>query len=140
MCLNLSNLALCGFPFLSGFYSKDLLIEAGLITDLGGLRLSLIVVNVGLTAAYRARLGLVRIIKESNLSPLRTRREEDTLMLSSKRGLAVLAVVVGRGLAWLIFDSTPLTVLTIECKLMALGALLVGGVVGAVIVFRGVVE
>ena len=29
-CISLANLALCGFPFIAGFYSKDLIIESAI--------------------------------------------------------------------------------------------------------------
>nr|QEX96209.1 NADH dehydrogenase subunit 5 [Sphaeroma terebrans] len=140
VCLNLSNLALCGFPFLSGFYSKDLLIEASFMEDLSGLMLFLMVINVGLTAAYSMRLSLISMIQESNLSPLSASSEEDILMLSSKSGLAILAVVVGGSLAWLIFDSVSLTILTTKWKVMALSSVLVGGVLGLVMVSSEVIK
>ena len=33
-CINLANLALCGSPFLAGFYSKDLVLEIAFIRNI----------------------------------------------------------------------------------------------------------
>jgi NADH-ubiquinone oxidoreductase chain 5 len=94
-CLNLSNLALCGFPFLAGFYSKDLLVEVRLMSDIGRLRVIFLCVNVGLSASYRVRLRLVGLLKERRRLPLRRSSENDLHIVVSKAGLASLAVVGG---------------------------------------------
>lgn len=55
--LNVSNMALCGIPFLAGFYSKDLIIE-GLVT--GGVNFFIVLlglVGVCLTVLYRLRFS-----------------------------------------------------------------------------------
>jgi len=65
-CFNISNMALCGFPFLSGFYSKDLIIE---IMSFSGVNLFggfLIYSSLGLTSLYRIRLFFYTIISKFN--------------------------------------------------------------------------
>lgn len=133
MCINLSNLALCGFPFLAGFYSKDLLVERRLILDQGRARVWLIGVNVGLSAAYSVRLRFVRIVNFTNLPALRGRREDDVFIKISKFGLRRMAILGGRRLSWLIFPEAPAIILPAEFKLLALYSTLLGGFVGLVV-------
>lgn len=56
-CLNIANLSLCGAPFLSGFYSKDLILETALANPTNGLIVVLIFLATGMTAAYSLRLS-----------------------------------------------------------------------------------
>jgi len=55
-CLNVSNFSLCGLPFMSGFYSKDLIIDN--ITFLGGGfgGYFIFIISCGLTVAYSFKM------------------------------------------------------------------------------------
>lgn len=55
--LNTANLALCGLPFLAGFYSKDSIVESWLIRSLPLLTRVLLVSRVCLTGAYSFRIS-----------------------------------------------------------------------------------
>jgi NADH-ubiquinone oxidoreductase chain 5 len=54
-----ANLALCGAPFLSGFYSKDLILEILLFNPTNCLIISIFFLATILTAAYSARLTII---------------------------------------------------------------------------------
>jgi NADH-ubiquinone oxidoreductase chain 5 len=56
VCLNVANLALCGFPFLAGFFSKDLILEIVLISNINFLIFFLFFFSTGLTVNYSFRL------------------------------------------------------------------------------------
>jgi len=56
--LNVANLALCGFPFLAGFYSKDLILERFLIGVYPGVTYVFSLLTICMTAAYSMRLSL----------------------------------------------------------------------------------
>lgn len=61
-CLNIANMALCGLPFLSGFYSKDLIIEITLYNNYRIIILILFIVATIITAAYSVRLAVTGVL------------------------------------------------------------------------------
>lgn len=58
-CISIANLALCGFPFIAGFYSKDLIIESAINMSNNIFILCLIIFRLGLTSFYSIRFRLV---------------------------------------------------------------------------------
>nr|YP_010233984.1 NADH dehydrogenase subunit 5 [Physunio superbus]QTA71667.1 NADH dehydrogenase subunit 5 [Physunio superbus] len=57
--LTLSSVVLCGMPFLSGFYSKDLILEGAFSGMNGGLEIFVVLVGAGLSLVYSSRILLI---------------------------------------------------------------------------------
>lgn len=74
--LNSANLALCGLPFLTGFYSKDLIIESITSQNHSLTILSLFFLRIGLSSTYSIRLTHFRLLNRNNRNPL-TRSSEN---------------------------------------------------------------
>jgi NADH-ubiquinone oxidoreductase chain 5 len=66
-CLNVANLALCGMPFLAGFYSKDLILEIVIISDINFISFFLFFFSTGLTVCYSFRLSYYSLMGHFNL-------------------------------------------------------------------------
>ena len=57
----LARAALCGTPFLAGFYSKDIILEITLFNPTNTLILAIFILATLLTASYSARILLIII-------------------------------------------------------------------------------
>jgi len=57
-CIVRANLALCAFPFLAGFYSKDLIIEISIYSGFNFIIFLLVGVATGITVSYSVRLSI----------------------------------------------------------------------------------
>nr|YP_010454108.1 NADH dehydrogenase subunit 5 [Heteroteuthis hawaiiensis]QXJ42098.1 NADH dehydrogenase subunit 5 [Heteroteuthis hawaiiensis] len=100
MFLNISNMALCGMPFLAGFYSKDLIIE-GLVS--GNMNLFMVlmgVLGVCLTVLYSVRFSLF-IIWGNESSELYVNIKDEDMKMILPMSLLVLGALWGG----LIFQS-----------------------------------
>jgi NADH-ubiquinone oxidoreductase chain 5 len=55
-CLNTANLALCGVPFIAGFYSKDIILEAIVFDSVSLYVIGIVYLATALTVIYSLRL------------------------------------------------------------------------------------
>nr|YP_010148852.1 NADH dehydrogenase subunit 5 [Unio mancus]QQV69756.1 NADH dehydrogenase subunit 5 [Unio mancus] len=94
-CLVLSSVALCGMPFLSGFYSKDLILEGVFSSFNGGLEVFIMLLGVGLSLVYSLRILLIGVFGQSFSSSLFTYGTESGYVVSSIIILSIGAIVGG---------------------------------------------
>ena len=130
MSINLANLALCGTPFLAGFYSKDLILEVAFRENLNEVCFLLYTIATGLTVCYTFRLVYFRLRGAFNLRSLRRVRDEDVVITYPIIMLGGGAIVGGALLSWLIFPAPSIICLPLNYKLLALIVRVVGGVIG----------
>nr|YP_010693848.1 NADH dehydrogenase subunit 5 [Tachina punctocincta]WCD42078.1 NADH dehydrogenase subunit 5 [Tachina punctocincta] len=129
-CFNVANLALCGMPFLAGFYSKDLILEMVLLSYINLFSFILFFFSTGLTVCYSFRLVYYSMIGDSNFSSLNMLNDESWIMLKSMMGLLILSIFGGSMLSWLIFSTPMVIVLPYYLKLLISFVCIIGGLIG----------
>nr|YP_010999301.1 NADH dehydrogenase subunit 5 [Cricotopus trifasciatus]WPM93147.1 NADH dehydrogenase subunit 5 [Cricotopus trifasciatus] len=132
-CLNVANLALCGMPFLAGFYSKDLILEVVLLSNLNLFSFFLYFFSTGLTVCYSWRLSYYSLTGDFNQSSLNCLNDESWTMSKSMAGLLIFAILGGAMLNWLIFSSNYMICIPPFLKYLTLVVCVVGGFSGYMI-------
>nr|YP_009128276.1 NADH dehydrogenase subunit 5 [Promalactis suzukiella]AJO68671.1 NADH dehydrogenase subunit 5 [Promalactis suzukiella] len=130
LCLNISNLALCGIPFLAGFYSKDMILELVSLSNLNMFIFFLYYISTGLTMYYTIRLFMYLMINEYNLLSIYNLYDEDYIMLKSMFMLLFMSVISGSFLSWMIFSYPYMIYLPLNLKMMVIYVSLLGGWMG----------
>nr|QZP41029.1 NADH dehydrogenase subunit 5 [Geoscapheus dilatatus] len=126
-CLMISNFALCGMPFLAGFYSKDLILEMVSFSYLNILGFFLFYFSTGLTVCYSFRLFYYSMCGDFNLSAFNHMDEEDKNMLIGMLPLLMMVILGGSILSWLIFPTPSYIFLPIYLKVLVIMISLIGG-------------
>nr|YP_009469518.1 NADH dehydrogenase subunit 5 [Hydrotaea ignava]AVD96779.1 NADH dehydrogenase subunit 5 [Hydrotaea ignava] len=132
-CFNVANLALCGMPFLAGFYSKDLILEMVSLSYVNMFSFFLYFFSTGLTVCYSFRLVYYSMTGVSNFSSLNLLNDEGWIMLKGMLGLLLLSIFGGSMLSWLIFPTPLIIVLPQMLKLLTLFVCIIGGLTGYLI-------
>nr|QXG19317.1 NADH dehydrogenase subunit 5 [Drosophila lummei] len=132
-CFNVSNLALCGMPFLAGFYSKDMILEIVMISNINMFSFFLYFFSTGLTVCYSFRLVYYSMTGDLNCSSLNVLNDEGWVMLRGMMGLLVMSIIGGSMLNWLIFPVPYMICLPFFLKLLTLFVCIFGGLFGYLI-------
>nr|YP_010987670.1 NADH dehydrogenase subunit 5 [Platystethus dilutipennis]WON66102.1 NADH dehydrogenase subunit 5 [Platystethus dilutipennis] len=127
---NISNLSLCGFPFLAGFYSKDLILEFISMNYINIYVYVLFYLSTGLTMMYTIRLMYYSMIGGFNFLSLNMLLESSFIMLKSMMMLVLMINIGGSMLMWLIIQEPYFICLPFVMKFMTLLVILVGLFIG----------
>nr|YP_001905906.1 NADH dehydrogenase subunit 5 [Ophiura albida]CAL50583.1 NADH dehydrogenase subunit 5 [Ophiura albida] len=76
-CIIIGSLALCGLPYLAGYYSKDLILEASQYNISNGVSVLLAMIATLMTAIYSLRLIYFIAFTKTNTSPINPISEEN---------------------------------------------------------------
>nr|YP_010046667.1 NADH dehydrogenase subunit 5 [Ochlerotatus nigrithorax]QPJ78598.1 NADH dehydrogenase subunit 5 [Ochlerotatus nigrithorax] len=132
-CFNIANLALCGMPFLAGFYSKDLILEMVMLSYMNFFSFFLFFFSTGLTVCYSFRLVYYSMTGDFNSTSLNMLNDKGWTMSFSIFFLMVMAIIGGSMLNWLMFFNPEMICLPFYLKTLTLFVCILGGVMGYLI-------
>nr|YP_009003687.1 NADH dehydrogenase subunit 5 [Iwatanemertes piperata]AHB53112.1 NADH dehydrogenase subunit 5 [Iwatanemertes piperata] len=129
-CLHVANMALCGAPFLAGFYSKDAILESSLFGGGSALLLLMFFFATGMTVSYSLRLSYWALWGSNNFYSLHNWGGERVQEVAPMVILVMGAVFGGSLFMWVFFYDSHVNVLSVFFKCMTLVVSVMGGVGG----------
>lgn len=128
----IARLALCGFPFLAGFYSKDFIIELIYRLQINIFILFMIVISLIFTVIYSIRLYYYIYFNKIKFYRY-FRISENRLISISIIILIFFRVSIGGLLNWLFFFDYYLLYLNLRVKLITLVICIIGILIGIIL-------
>nr|WMD28018.1 NADH dehydrogenase subunit 5 [Elaphrothrips spiniceps] len=125
LCFVTANMSLCGFPFLSGFYSKDMIIEYIMTNKINYYFFMIMLISTSMTTSYTLRLLYYLSFFNKNYFNLMIKEEKlifnNVIML-----LSTFSMLSGAILSWLLYKLMFNFFLNINMKMIIFIIMLTG--------------
>lgn len=125
-CIFISNSALCGIPFLAGFYSKDIIIEFMLTSNPNLLILIMAYFALGLTSFYSIRFRLAILWAPHCFRPKQLTIESIHVILPII-SISTISILGGSLIIWILPKSFVPPLLSPTIKILPLIIVVFGG-------------
>nr|YP_009773368.1 NADH dehydrogenase subunit 5 [Nierstraszella lineata]QIZ12582.1 NADH dehydrogenase subunit 5 [Nierstraszella lineata] len=135
-CLNVANLALCGAPFMAGFYSKDVIIESMIMGPSNSVALFMMLLATFLTVSYSVRLSVCSLWGKMKQISINNINDEDKYLYYPAIFLTVGAIMGGASMSWLFMMPMSLNFFSSKEKLLPLVVMIMGGSVPLLFEFK----
>nr|YP_010490455.1 NADH dehydrogenase subunit 5 [Ibla cumingi]UWM12941.1 NADH dehydrogenase subunit 5 [Ibla cumingi] len=125
----ISNLALAGMPFLAGFYSKDLILEMSLMSEMNLVSLVVLFLATGLTVCYTFRLIYYVVYRDYSMQGSVNLSDGSGVMVKSSLGLMLFSIFFGALTSWAVLEPS-VVVLPVVLKNLTLSVCFLGLLTG----------
>nr|UNO53670.1 NADH dehydrogenase subunit 5 [Ixodes acutitarsus] len=118
-CMGLASLSLFGFPFVGGFYSKDLILEYMYMNMNNFMLMSLLIVSTSLTMLYCMRM-MYYIIWKGIMSQSFFSKHVSIMMIFPIYCLSITVIFLGSVFSWIMLTNEIFLVLSNFSKILNL--------------------
>nr|YP_009562240.1 NADH dehydrogenase subunit 5 [Cheliceroides longipalpis]QAU56486.1 NADH dehydrogenase subunit 5 [Cheliceroides longipalpis] len=132
--LGVNSMALMGLPFMSGFFSKDIIIEKMLSSSINLMMFMLMISSIGMTASYSIRMANFSNKMNMKCNPIMSNHQSMMSFLPIMV-LSLFAISSGSWLTWLIMPD-QLYLIPIYNKFLILTSLMLGFLLGFSLQFK----
>nr|YP_010531223.1 NADH dehydrogenase subunit 5 [Nesodiprion japonicus]UXW93510.1 NADH dehydrogenase subunit 5 [Nesodiprion japonicus] len=130
ICFHFSNLSLCGFPFLAGFYSKDLILEMLLMLNYNMFIMMIFFISTFFTVSYTFRLIYFSMLGWFNMISLNFLNDYNLYLNNSMYFMMLMVVFGGSMFSWLMFPYNYFILLPFYLKILPIIIIITGMIFG----------
>nr|YP_009655373.1 NADH dehydrogenase subunit 5 [Epeus alboguttatus]QCL18090.1 NADH dehydrogenase subunit 5 [Epeus alboguttatus] len=130
----INSMALMGIPFMSGFFSKDMIIENMMMSSINSSMSFLMIMSIGMTAAYSLRMSFSSSKQNIKSNNLFTNHLSLSCMFPIMF-LSLFAITSGSWLSWLT-SPEQMFIINFSTKMMILLMLFMGLLLGTSLHFK----